>query len=64
MEYPRIERKLAMSILRFIVIAFALFSKIPMPRVEWTKANMQYMLCAFPLWNGYWLDFVGVDVAL
>jgi adenosylcobinamide-GDP ribazoletransferase len=61
---PRIERKLAMSILRSIVIAFALFSKIPMPRVEWTKANMQYMLCAFPfvgmvigliLWGWMWL---------
>ena len=53
---PRIERKLAMSILRSIVIAFALFSKIPMPRVEWTKANMQYMLCAFP--------FVGMVIGL
>jgi adenosylcobinamide-GDP ribazoletransferase len=29
-------------------IAFAMFSKIPMPQAEWTEENMKYMLCFFP----------------
>ena len=29
-------------------IAFAMFSKIPMPQAEWTEENMRYMLCFFP----------------
>lgn len=29
-------------------IAFAMFSKIPMPQAEWTKENMKYMFCFFP----------------
>lgn len=32
-----------------LVIAFAMYSKIPMPNVEWTKENMKYPLCFFPL---------------
>ena len=31
------------------IIAFAMFSKIPMPRADWTKDNMKYMFCFFPL---------------
>lgn len=30
-------------------IAFSMFSKIPMPQAEWTKENMKYMFCFFPL---------------
>lgn len=30
------------------VVAFAMFSKIPMPRADWSKDNMKYMLCFFP----------------
>ena len=30
-------------------IAFAMFSKIPVPQAEWTKENMKYMFCFFPL---------------
>jgi adenosylcobinamide-GDP ribazoletransferase len=30
------------------VIAFATYSKIPMPRVEWSKKSMKYSLCFFP----------------
>lgn len=30
-------------------MAFAMFSAIPAPRVEWKKENMRYMLCALPL---------------
>lgn len=32
-------------------IAFAMFSKIPMPQADWTKENMKYFLCFFP-WIG------------
>lgn len=30
-------------------IAFAMFSRIPMPRADWSKRNMRYMMCFFPL---------------
>lgn len=39
-----------------IVIAFSMYSKIPMPKVEWNKRNMKYALCFFP--------FVGIFIAL
>ena len=29
-------------------VAFAMFSKIPMPRADWTRENMKYMFCFFP----------------
>ena len=28
--------------------SFAMFSKIPVPRADWTKENMKYMVCFFP----------------
>ena len=37
-------------------IAFAMFSKIPVPQAEWTEENMRYMLCFFP--------FVGVAAGI
>ena len=30
------------------LIAFAMFSKIPVPRADWDKENMKYMICFFP----------------
>lgn len=30
-------------------MAFAMFSVIPAPRIEWKKENMRFMLCALPL---------------
>ncbi len=30
-------------------MAFAMYSKLPVPRVEWKKENMRYALCFFPL---------------
>ena len=30
-------------------MAFSLFSRIPMPRLDWDERNMRYMLAAFPL---------------
>ncbi|MBC8569299.1 adenosylcobinamide-GDP ribazoletransferase [Zongyangia hominis] len=31
------------------VVAFSMYSALPMPRVEWNKENMRYALCFFPL---------------
>lgn len=31
------------------IIAFAMYSKIPMPRTDWNKENMKYALCFLPL---------------
>lgn len=38
-----------MNALRSIVMAFCMFSRIPMPRIRWDNENMRYMLAAFPL---------------
>lgn len=35
--------------MRSAVIAFAMYSKIPMPRVEWDKKSLAWALCWFPL---------------
>lgn len=32
-----------------LVIAFATYSRIPMPRVDWSEENRRYSLCFFPL---------------
>ncbi|MDD2972153.1 MAG: adenosylcobinamide-GDP ribazoletransferase [Lachnospiraceae bacterium] len=38
------------------IIAFAMYSKIPMPKVTWNEKNMRYAICYFPL--------IGVVIAL
>ena len=38
-----------MSVLYPIIMAFACFSAIPMPHVEWNDRTMRYMMAAFPL---------------
>lgn len=38
------------------VIAISMYSKIPMPRVEWNEKNMKYSMCFFP--------FVGVVISI
>lgn len=38
-----------MGVLKTIAVAFSMFSRIPMPRVEWNEKNMKNMLAAFPL---------------
>ncbi len=45
-----------MGLIKSAVISFAMYSKIPMPSVEWTKENMRYTMCFFPL--------IGVFIAL
>lgn len=32
-----------------ILVAFSMFSALPMPRCDWNEKNMRYALCAFPL---------------
>lgn len=38
-----------MKVLGSMAIAFSMYSKIPMPRTEWTKERMEYAMCFFPL---------------
>lgn len=44
------------TVLCSVAMAFSMFSKIPVPMVEWKRENMKYMLCALPL--------VGAAIAL
>ena len=37
-----------MSIFKAFCIALAMYSRIPVPRVEWTEADMKYALCFLP----------------
>lgn len=32
-----------------LVIAFSMYSRIPMPQIEWTRERMRYVMCFFPL---------------
>ena len=43
-----------MRIIKSFFIAFSMYSKIPMPRADWEKENMRYMMCFFP--------FVGIVI--
>lgn len=38
-----------MSIIHAIIAAFSCFSRIPMPHIDWDKADMRFMMAAFPL---------------
>ncbi|MBQ3666038.1 MAG: adenosylcobinamide-GDP ribazoletransferase [Lachnospiraceae bacterium] len=38
-----------MSLLKSFASAFLMYSRIPMPRVEWKEENRRYALCFFPL---------------
>lgn len=51
MEFPYIIRREEIemkSLWNSFKIAFSMFSKIPMPRADWTKENMKYMFYFFP----------------
>ncbi len=37
------------SVINSFIIAIAMYSKIPMPKVEWNRNNMKYSICFFPL---------------
>jgi adenosylcobinamide-GDP ribazoletransferase len=63
-----------MKILRNMVMALSMYTKLPMPRVEWKKENMKYMLFFFPLAGvlvgtvivGLWFlfDLLGMGILL
>lgn len=38
-----------MYLLESCVIAISMYSKIPMPKVEWNEKNMKYVMCFFPV---------------
>lgn len=38
-----------MNIVQSFIIAISMYSKIPMPGVEWNKKNMRYAMCFFPV---------------
>ena len=40
-----------MRMIKSMIIAFSMYSKIPMPQFEWKDEDMKYMLCFFP-WVG------------
>lgn len=43
-------------LIQSMIVAFSMYSKIPMPKIEWNKKNMKYALCFFP--------FVGILIGL
>lgn len=59
-----------MDFINSVLIAFAMFSRVPVPRADWNERNMRYLMAAFPLvgaaagaaafgWGSLagWLDF-------
>lgn len=38
-----------MKLLESMVVAFSMYSKIPMPQIQWKKDNMRFALCFFPV---------------
>ena len=38
-----------MNLIRSFFIAISMYSKIPMPRTDWTKEAMKYAMCFFPV---------------
>lgn len=45
-----------MNLHKSFVIAIAMYSRLPVPKVEWSKENMKYAMCFFP--------FVGVIIGI
>jgi adenosylcobinamide-GDP ribazoletransferase len=37
------------NILKSVLVAFSMFSALPVPQVEWDEDSMRWALCAFPL---------------
>ena len=38
-----------MVLLQSLIIALSMYSRIPLPRVEWTKENTRHVMCFFPV---------------
>lgn len=45
-----------MKFIRSCVIAFSLYSQVPVPQFEWKEEDMKYVLCFFP-WIGVLIGF-------
>ena len=45
-----------MHLVKSLAVALSMYSKIPVPAVEWKKENMKYAMCFFPV--------VGVSVGI
>lgn len=51
------------GLLQSLIIAFSMYSRLPMPRIGWSEGGMKYALCFFPLIgavigavvSGFWL---------
>lgn len=35
-------------LIQSMIVAFSMYSKIPMPKIQWNEKNMHYALCFFP----------------
>lgn len=35
--------------LKSMIVAFSMYSKVPMPKIEWNAKSMRYSMCFFPL---------------
>ncbi len=38
-----------MWMIETVIVAFSMFSALPMPEKNWNEKNMRYAMCAFPL---------------
>ena len=38
-----------MNVLQSMIIAFSMYSKLPMPHIAWQEKNMKYAMCFFPM---------------
>ena len=38
-----------MNVIRSMIMALSMYTKLPMPKVEWKDENMKYAMCFFPL---------------
>ena len=38
-----------MWMIETVIVAFSMFSALPMPQISWNEKNMRYAMCAFPL---------------
>ena len=45
-----------MKWLESCLIAISMYSKIPVPQVEWTKEKMSHAMCFFPTGRCYRMD--------
>ena len=52
-----------MNVIRSMIMALSMYTKLPMPKVEWKDENMKYAMCFFPL-AGLLVAFMTVVVGI